>query len=118
MYERIDKGDGSRQDLTREQLAARLSKVISLVDEEIGRIDVGHVVADDHAWYQRKFVPGLRGTLSQQEQADAPDDEKESYVVDYGGRFYEISEGGMEALSEMGADVCAGAVSSEQATYT
>lgn len=117
MYQRIDKGDGSIQDLTREQLAARLSKVVSLVDEEIGRIDAGHVVADDFAWYQRKFVPGLRGTPSQQDQTETPDAERESFTVVYGGRFYEISEAGMEALAEYGAEVCGREMSSEQATY-
>ena len=117
MYERIDKGDGSRQDLTREQLAERLSNSFSLVDEEIGRIDAGHVVADDFAWYQKIFVPGLRGTPAQQEQPEAPDAERQSYVVAYGGRFYEISEGGMEALAEYGAEVCGRDMSSERATY-
>lgn len=117
MYQRIDKGDGSIQELTREQLAARLSKVVSLVDEEIGRIDAGHVVADDFAWYQRKFVPGLRGTPSQQDQTEPPDAERESFTVVYGGRFYEISEAGMEALAEYGAEVCGREMSSEQATY-
>lgn len=117
MYQRIDKGDGSIQDLTREQLAARLSKVVSLVDEEIGRIDAGHVVADDFAWYQRKFVPGLRGTPSQQDRQETAAAPGETYVVVYGGRFYEISEGGMEALAEYGAEVCGREMSSEQATY-
>ncbi|HEU4598069.1 MAG TPA: hypothetical protein VFS10_23275, partial [Pyrinomonadaceae bacterium] len=117
MYQRIDKGDGSIQDLTREQLAARLSKVVSLVDEEIGRIDAGHVVADDFAWYQKKFVPGLRGTPSQQDQQETTAAPGETYVVAYGGRFYEISEGGMEALAEYGAEVCGGEMSSERATY-
>jgi len=117
MYERIDKGDGSRQDLTREQLAARLSKIVSLVDEEIGRIDAGHVVADGFAWYQRKVVPGLRGTPSQQDRPEPRDDEKEPYTVVYGGRFYAISEGGMDALAEYGADVCGGHMSSERACY-
>lgn len=117
MYERIDKGDGSIQDLTREQLAARLSKVLSLVDEEIGRIDAGHVVADGFAWYQRKFVPGLRGTPQQQDQPETPDAERESFTVVYGGCFYEISEGGMDALAEYGAEVCGREMSSEQATY-
>lgn len=117
MYQRIDKGDGSIQDLTREELAARLSKIVSLVDEEIGRIDAGHVVADDFAWYQKIFVPGLRGTPAQQEQPEAPDAERQSYVVAYGGRFYEISEGGMEALAEYGAEVCGREMSSERATY-
>jgi hypothetical protein len=117
MYQRIDKGDGSIQDLTREQLAERLAKFVSLVDEEIGRIDAGHVVADDFAWYQRKFVPGLRGTPSQQDQPATPDVERESFTVVYGGRFYEISEGGMDALAEYGAEVCGREMSSEQATY-
>lgn len=117
MYERIDKGDGSRQDLTREQLAARLSKIVSLVDEEIGRVDAGHVVADGYAWYQRKVVPGLRGTPSQQERPEPRDDEREPHIVVYGGRFYAISEGGMEALAEYGADVCGGHMSSERACY-
>jgi hypothetical protein len=103
MYQRIDKGDGSIQDLTREQLAERLAKFLSLVDEEIGRIDAGHVVADDFAWYQRKFVPGLRGTPSQQDQQETAAAPGETYVVVYGGHFYEISEGGMEALAEYGA---------------
>lgn len=117
MYQRIDKGDGSIQDLTREQLAQCLAKFVSLVDEEIGRIDAGHVVADDFAWYQRKFVPGLRGTPSQQDQPATPDAERESFTVVYGGRFYEISEGGMDALAEYGAEVCGREMSSEQATY-
>lgn len=116
MYQRIDKGDGSIQDLTREQLAARLAKFVSLVDEEIGRIDAGHVVADDFAWYQKTFVPGLRGTPSQQDQPEAAAP-GETYVVVYGGRFYEISEGGMEALAEYGAEVCGSEMLSEQATY-
>jgi hypothetical protein len=84
MYERIDKGDGSRQDLTREQLAARLSKIVSLVDEEIARVDAGHVVADGFAWYQRKAVPGLRGTPSQQDRPEPRDDEREPHIVVYG----------------------------------
>jgi hypothetical protein len=94
MYQRIDKGDGSIQELTREQLAARLSKFVSLVDEEIGRIDVGHIVADDYAWYQKKFVAGLRGTPAQQDQPEAADAEGEVYIVVYGGRFFQISGGG------------------------
>lgn len=117
MYQRIDKGDGSIQDLTREQLAERLAKFLSLVDGEIGRIDAGHVVADDFAWYQKKFVPGLRGTPAQQEQPGAPDEEGAPHLVVYSGRFYEISEGGMEALAEYGAEVCGGEMFSERATY-
>jgi hypothetical protein len=117
MYQRIDKGDGSIQDLTREQLAERLAKFLSLVDEEIGRIDAGHVVADDFAWYQRKFVPGLRGTPSQQDQQETAAAQGETYVMVYAGRFYEISEAGMEALGEYGAEVCGREMSSEQATY-
>lgn len=117
MCQRIDKGDGSIQDLTCEQLAERLAKFVSLVDEEIGRIDAGHVVADDFAWYQKKFVPGLRGTPSQQDQQETAAAPGETYVVAYGGRFYEISEGGMEALAEYGAEVCGREMSSEQATY-
>jgi hypothetical protein len=98
-------------------MAERLAKFLSLVDEEIGRIDAGHVVADDFAWYQRKFVPGLRGTPSQQDQQETAAAPGETYVVVYGGRFYEISEGGMEALAEYGAEVCGREMSSEQATY-
>src|SRR5947209_18741881 len=58
MYERIDKGDGSRQELTREQVAERISKYFSLVDEEIERMNAGHVVDTEFAWYQKEFVPG------------------------------------------------------------
>lgn len=117
MYQRIDKGDGSIQDLTREQLAERLAKFVSLVDEEIGRIDAGHVVSDDFAWYRKKFVPGLRGTPSQQDQQETTAAQGETYAVVYAGRFYEISEAGMEALGEYGAEVCRDEMSSEQATY-
>lgn len=118
MYERIDKGDGTRQDLTREQLAERLSKFVSLVDEEIGRIDAGHIIGHDFAWYQRKTVPGLRGTPSQQEPPEPQRGEQEPCIVVYNGRFYAISEEGADALADYGPDVCAGAISSERACYT
>jgi hypothetical protein len=117
MYVRIDKLDGSRQSLTREELAARLSKRMSLVDEEITLIDQGAPSQDDFGWFIRELVPGLRGTASQNAAHGQGDDEPESHVVNYGDRFYLITPDGMDRFSDFGAEVCAGEMTSDAAMY-
>ncbi|MFL6284561.1 MAG: hypothetical protein ACJ74Q_15555 [Pyrinomonadaceae bacterium] len=113
-YERIFKHDGSRQDLTREQVVEQISKHYSLIEEEMGRMDAGHVVATEHAWYQRKFVPGLRGTPSQQETSP---EEISSQIVYYGDRFYEVTSDGMDAFADGGAEVAAGETAADAVMY-
>ena len=117
MYVRIDKLDGSRQSLTREQLAEGLSKHLSLVEEEISLIDGGATSADDFAWYIRELVPGLRGTAAQNRAQSDAGSEPESHTVHYGGQFHVITPAGMDHFSEFGADVCAGDMTEDEAMY-
>lgn len=112
-YESISRYDGSRQDLTREQVVERISKHYSLVEEEMQRMDAGHVISTEHTWYQRKFVPGLRGTPSQQETPE----KVHSHIVYYGDRFYEITSDGMDAFADGGTEVAAGETSSDAVMY-
>lgn len=115
-YIRIEKYDGARSWITPEELRARLAKRISLVDEEMTRIDRGALFEDEHAWYAKEFVMGVKGTLEQNvlEQAE---EGRESHVITYGGSFYLITPDGMEHFGDFGAEVCAQEMTSASATY-
>lgn len=117
-YERVDRTDGTRTPITREELAQRLSKRYSLVDEEIARADAGHVLSDDFAWYQRTLVPGVRGTATQNEEAAALEKSPASeHVVNYGNKFYLITSAGNVTLDDCGHNIAEGEMTSEEAIY-
>lgn len=115
-YVRIDKLDGAQSGIAPSELRTRLARRISLVDEEMARIDHGAVWEDEHAWYQKELVMGLRGTLSQNILQQA-EDRRESYLISYGNSFYEITPDGMEHFADFGAEVCAAEMTSDEATY-
>ncbi len=115
MFQRIDRKDGTRRPIEERQLLALLAAQLPSAEDAIRLAGRGRVVETHAAWFMRAEAPWLKPAPEAAEESGA---ERDSYTVVYGGRFYEITADGMEALGEMGAEVCGRDISSEQATYT
>ena len=117
MYQMISRTDGARRPVGERQLLSLLAPQFPSPDEALSRANKGRVVETPAAWFMRTEAPWLKPAPSAADDA-ASDIDRESFFITYGGTFYEITAGGMEALAEMGAEVCGREMSSEQATYS